>query len=61
MTDTLKVTQEQALWAVEIIRNIVDEAWKYGSRMATMIMLPHETTKQMRELIEEIRQNDRRD
>ena len=56
----LFVTDKQALWAVELIRNIVDETWADGSKMATAIMLPHETTKQMRELIEEIRGNDQR-
>lgn len=54
----MRVTHEQALWAVEIIRNIVDQAWPDGSKIATAIMVPHETTKQMRELIEEIREND---
>jgi len=58
---TIYVTQDQALKAFRIIETIVAQAWPNGEKTATQIVLPHEVTKDMRELIEEVRKtNDRR-
>lgn len=57
----LTITHEQARKAFTIIYMIIDDAFPEGDRpMATQINLHPSVVKDMRELVEEARQNDER-
>ncbi len=56
----MNVTPNQALEAFRIVNDLVNQVWPVGTRKdAAAFVLPHEVTKEMYELVEEVReQND---
>lgn len=57
--DKIQITPDQARRAFCMIYDIIDEAFPNGQRVcATQINLHPETVEEMRELIEEAKQND---
>ena len=56
----MQCTHEQALRAINLINELIKQAFPDGARyMATQLNIHPTTTKEMYDLIQEIKQNDR--
>jgi hypothetical protein len=53
----MRITHEQAIEAFTIVNDLVNQVWPKGTRKdAAAMVLPHETTQRMYELIKEVRE-----